>query len=515
MRIFNTSGPCDPAIHYTVIRQDLIEKGQSLIEAGSFFTLFAPRQAGKTTYFKILLSQLRDEEYTALWISLEGLGTLPSERFYYAFNHLLHQEFSAHGIDLDFTIRDHFDLRLFLEKVSTHSQRIVLVIDEFEEIPSDVFDGIMHTFRALYHKRREHRLHVLVLAGVSTVVDLILDSASPFNIADQVKIPYFSLAEVQELINMHVAESGQTFDEEVVHAVYTNTNGQPGLVNALCYYLTNQVVPDRSRPVTSDAFYTTIKHFLTDHLDKNVVNVIQKAKQKREFMLRVLFGNEPISFARSDDTIAYLYAHGVIDNADGQVDISVPLYAKSLVAAFRPLINGESRYFLESVTDTFQQYVMPDGLDLNAMLTRYDAYVRRRGFRAFDTEHLKEGAWHYSLDGFINFLVNDLGGDTLIETPSGRGRTDILVLYRGHKQIIETKVFTTPSRFEDGKYQLATYLASEELMEGFYVVFSNAHSEADQLYFDEVIEGKRIYTHIIRTNFEQASRVKARQSDDA
>lgn len=145
------------------------------------------------------------------------------------------------------------DLRLFLEKVSTHSQRIVLVIDEFEEIPPDVFDGIMHTFRALYHKRREHRLHVLVLAGVSTVVDLILDSASPFNIADQVKIPYFSLAEVQELINMHVAESGQTFDEEVVHAVYTNTNGQPGLVNALCYYLTNQVVPDRSRPVTSDA----------------------------------------------------------------------------------------------------------------------------------------------------------------------------------------------------------------------------------------------------------------------
>ncbi|MCP4400461.1 MAG: hypothetical protein GY801_24550 [bacterium] len=82
-------------------------------------------------------------------------------------------------------------------------------------------------------------------------------------------------------------------------------------------------------------------------------------------------------------------------------------------------------------------------MNLPAILAKYRDYVRRRAFRAFDTEHLQEGAWHYSLDGFINFFIEQIGGRTFIETPTGRGRTDILILYRQHSYIIETKVFTT------------------------------------------------------------------------
>ena len=299
------------------------------------------------------------------------------------------------------------------------------MIDEFEEIPPTVLGEVMHTFRAMYQKHQKHNLHSLMLAGVSTLVELILGSASPFNVTDQLEIPYFSFAEVQELIDMYVAESGQPFDEEIVRAIYQNTLGQPGLVNALCDYLVTKMVPDRSQPITMDAFYPTLKHFLTERQDKNIVNIVQKAKEKRDFMLRVLFGDEPIPFSTNDETISYLYAHGVIDNVNGEVDIIIPIYAKTLITTFRPLINGESPHFVTSIHETFQQYVTPDGLDLNAILGNYDAYVRRRGFRAFDTDHLKEGAWHYSLDGFINFFISHLGGDTLVETPSGRGRTDI------------------------------------------------------------------------------------------
>jgi hypothetical protein len=38
------------------------------------------------------------------------------------------------------------------------------------------------------------------------------------------------------------------------------------------------------------------------------------------------------------------------------------------------------------------------------------------------------------------------------------------------------------------------------------VVFSNKHTEADTLDFDEEIAGKRIRTYLILTNFEPASR---------
>lgn len=68
-----------------------------------------------------------------------------------------------------------------------------------------------------------------------------------------------------------------------------------------------------------------------------------------------------------------------------------------------------SNYYV-SAQDTFPEYVVNGRLNLHGILNKYRDYVRRRGFRAFDTEHLKEGAWHYSLDGFINFFIERLGG---------------------------------------------------------------------------------------------------------
>jgi hypothetical protein len=215
-----------------------------------------------------------------------------------------------------------------------------------------------------------------------------------------------------------------------------------------------------------------------------------------------------VSFTIDDPDIAWLYANGVIDETDGYVDISVPLYAKRLINTFRPSINGETQYYINSPSETLNQYLTPDGeLNINELLKEYRAYIRRRGFRAFDTEHLKEAAWHYSLDGFINFFIQCLGGQTFVEVPSGRGRTDILILYQNQKYVIETKRFVNNYYFKQGQGQLAEYLKSENISEGYYVVFSNIHTETDPLYLEEVVNGKRIYTHIILTKFEQPSRV--------
>lgn len=324
---------------------------------------------------------------------------------------------------------------------------------------------------------------------------------------------WLTFGEVQDLMGQHSRESGQPFAPPVIQAIYANTAGQPGLVCALCHYLVTVLVPNRSQPVTMDAFYATLKHFLTERFDKNIVNIVQKAREKQDFMLRVLFGDTPIPFTVDHPDIAYLYAHGVVGNREGEVDVLVPLYSKRLIAAFRPAINGEVQYFA-SGHDTFREYVTANGLDLAAILNKYRDYVERRGFHAFDTAHLKEGAWHYSLDGFINFFLEQLGGESFIEVPSGRRRTDILILYRGQKYIIETKIFTTQTRFKQGKTQLAAYLATEGVSEGYYVVFSNKHARDDTLYFAEEIDGKRIYSYIIRTRFDQPSRRRVKKGSD-
>jgi hypothetical protein len=504
MRIFNTSGACIPEEHYTIMREALVAQGEKLVAEQRFFTIFAPRQSGKTTYFQLLFRHLNQLGYTAIRVSFEGMKTLTRSKFYLVFGHRLQRGLSEQGIETKFKFADQSDIQESLENSHWAERKLVLVIDEFEEISPKVLSELLHIFRDIYQYKQHYALQSLLLVGVSTLAELVISSASPFNIVDQLQIPYFTFAEVQALIQQYVDESGQPFESQVIKAIYDNSQGQPGLVNALCQYLVDVVVTDRSQPVTMDAFYPTLKHFLTERFDKNILNVIRKAKEKQAFMVKLLFGEATIQFNVNDPDIAYLYANGVIDNVDGYAQILVPLYGKALLTALRPPPNGETQEYV-SAQDSFSEYVSDAGLNLPAILTRYREYVQRRGFHAFDTEHLKEGAWHYSLDGFINFFVQQLGGDTLVEVPSGRGRTDILILYQKHKYVIETKIFLTQTQVQHGKQQLADYLTTEGIDEGFYVVFTQKHTAADILFFDEIVNGKRIRTYFIRTDFEQPS----------
>ncbi|MDM8530639.1 AAA-like domain-containing protein [Anaerolineales bacterium HSG25] len=504
MRKFNTTGPCKPTRHYTVMREDLMGVGRKMVNEGKFFTIFAPRQSGKTTYFQLLMEQLRNEGYTAIWISFENFKRLSEEKFYKALTINLQRALAKLGIKTDTKIGDAFDLSEFFADID--SQSLVLIIDEFEGVPDSVLSELMHTFRKIYHQKDDYALQALMLVGVSTIADLVVGPASPFNIADQLEIDYFSRDEVNGLINQYVTESGQPFDEAIIRAIYDNSQGQPGLVCALCQHLVTKAVPDKSQPVTMEAFYPTLRFFLTKYTTNNIMNIVQKAREKRRFMLKLLFQPEPILFSMYEPDIAWLHANGVVDDVVGYVDVVVPLYKKVLITAFRPLINGESQHYLTSARNVLGDYLTADGrLNLNALIEAYRAYVRRRGFRAFDTEHLKEGAWHYSLDGYLNFFIRQLDGETYVEVPSGRGRTDILIRYQKQSYIIEVKVYRQITDFKRGKGQLAEYLKSEELAEGYYVIFSNVHTETDTLTDEDIIDGKRIHTHIIRTNFESPS----------
>jgi len=507
MREFNTTGPCDPALHYTVMREALIAVCIEKVKKGRYITLFAPRQAGKTTCFKLLLNAL-EQDFTPIWISFENLKNVSKEAFYRELNYELRYKLSKHNIPSELTIHDPIDLKHFFAKRGDNVKPIVLVIDEFEGIPDCVLSEVMHTFRQIYHQKEDHCLHSLLLVGVSTIAELVVYSASPFNITEELQIPYFTFAEVSGLINQYVAESGQAFEDNVITAIYENTQGQPGLVCALCSYLVEKLATSRSQPVTMEHYYRVQHHFLTERFDKNIINIVQKARGKRNFMLKLLFDDEPLPFSIHEPDIAWLYANGVIDKDNGETNILVPLYKKVLITAFRPSINGETQYYIQSPNETINQYLTSDNkLNLHALLEAYRAYIQRRGFRAFDTEHLKEAAWHYSLDGFINFFIQRLGGQTYVEVPSGRGRTDILIRYQGCSDIIETKVYSDNTYFKRGKGQLAQYLKSEDISKGYYVVFSNIHTEKDELFAEELIDGKRIYTYIIPTKFEQPSRL--------
>ena len=78
-------------------------------------------------------------------------------------------------------------------------------------------------------------------------------------------------------------------------------------------------------------------------------------------MLKLLFSDEPVEFSFDVPDIVWLHSHGVIEEIDGLVAIIVPLYAKRLVNAFRPLLNGETRFYITSPDDLAVGFQTADG----------------------------------------------------------------------------------------------------------------------------------------------------------
>jgi predicted AAA+ superfamily ATPase len=72
MREFNTSGPNIQEEHYTLPRTQLVQQGKKLVYSNRYFTIWAPRQTGKSTYFRFLAEALRMEGYKVAFINFKN-----------------------------------------------------------------------------------------------------------------------------------------------------------------------------------------------------------------------------------------------------------------------------------------------------------------------------------------------------------------------------------------------------------------------------------------------------------
>ena len=139
MRYFNTSGPCNPEEHYTVLRRDLIAQGLEKVRRGRYLTIFAPRQAGKTTYFRLLMEELRKTgQYASVQISFENLKAATKRQFYEVLNYKISRELAEYRIQPPLVITNAITLSKFFDELRGQCPALVVVIDEFEGTPDRV-----------------------------------------------------------------------------------------------------------------------------------------------------------------------------------------------------------------------------------------------------------------------------------------------------------------------------------------------------------------------------------------
>jgi len=497
MKIFNTSGPNFADEHYTIQRTNLITKGIELVETKRYFTIWAPRQTGKSTYFRQLADKLEDNGYLVAHINFEDNKNTPIETFILQLtgelNEFWHTNFAQTNIS-----------QIFYEIEKINNQKFVLIIDEVEGINPEYFGDFLHSIRRVYHSRQKHSLKSVILVGVSNIVGVVNDNASPFNITDNLNIPYFTNQEVFELLGQHETETQQIFEEKVKDKICQITANQPGLVNGFAQQLINQ---NPEKKILSYEDYLKVEDwYLTEAIDKNFSNILNKAKLQRKFVERLLFTEDKIPFEIDRENIKLLHTNGLIKkDSEGNVTFWVPFYKKRLYKAFYPYTNGEQS--LISKTIYAPDYFNQNGdLNLEILINTYKEYVKRRGFNVYRHKNkkgiytsLKEAALIYSFETFITATISELNGKIYREADTGLGKSDMIINIENKEYVLETKIFYGLSKFVKGKSQLAYYCKSLNLTRGNYLVFCsnniNFHESVKET--TEIINNIEITTYLI------------------
>ncbi len=503
MRTFNTSGPNILDEHYTLPRLHLVEEGRDWVHRKRYFTIWAPRQTGKSTYFRLLANVLREEGYKVCYVNFESFKEGSLEDLLIRLKNALSDQwgiFFEHDNNLN---------KIFEQIENIKNEKCVLIIDEVEGINPLYFNRVLHTIRNAYHSRENHSLKSVILVGVSNIVGVVKDNASPFNIADNLNVPYFTDEETLELLNQHERETGQLFDPSVKTKISEITANQPGLVNGFAAQLVEKQ-PDK--PVLDYADYLVVENnYLKFALDKNVSNIINKGEKHRAFIETLLFTETKIPFQIYREVIKDLYVNGVITyDEQGYVTFLVPLYRKCLHSAFYPYINGESGRI--GGTINIDDYFLAEGsLNIDMVIEEYKKYALRRKFRYFREKNqkgkyitLKEATLVYSFETYLTAFLSMVDGKTYIEAHTGIGRTDLLINVANEEFVVEAKVYSDIVKFRRGKKQLAQYAKSLSLPSAIYLVFVESEiTNENVIEGNDLEEGILIKTHLVPYNLEK------------
>jgi hypothetical protein len=489
-RTFEKSGTVNPESSYYVPLENVVNTDnqdmKTMVDLGRYFSIFAPRQSGKTTFLEEFCSQLhKDPTYVAIISCFQDYSNLDITSFYSEIELELYEQLTDRLRDIhcekaetvnrfleSHHLTDHISFRRLFEQLNRiiEFKKIVIFIDEFDGIPVDELENFLTSLRKLYLKSKKVKqkaLYSIGLVGIRDITKLIVGGVSPFNIADQVDLPSFSLKNVRELYAQYTAETNQPFEDEAVRKVYEETAGQTWLVNRLGTILTVNIKPNTTYSIDEQDVEKAIQMLLKERND-HFNNLYEKAKLYKETFVEIVFDH--VEYNQYDEEQSWLEQYGLIKNIDGYAVVANKIYKAIHVKAFFKEAKAYDDLSLKT-------YVLPGNrLDMKRILLNFGRYISQIGVKAFYAEEKPyEKTGQFLLTAWLYQFVKGGEGDVRDEVLSGLGRMDIMLTYKGKKYIIETKVNRNDEIsgiIKEGILQLSEkYLAAEAAGEGYLVVF--------------------------------------------
>jgi hypothetical protein len=489
-RTFEKSGSVNPEASYYVPLENVVNTDKqdikTMVDLGRYFSIFAPRQSGKTTFLEEICIELhQDPVYIVISLCFQNLKDVDKREFYREIQKEFYtqlknrlREVNCEKCDAvehfleNHQLTNHLSFMQLFEELNQliEFKKIIVFIDEFDGIPLDELENFLTTLRKLYQKYKrvkQKALYSIGLIGIRNITKLIVGGVSPFNIADQVEMPPFSLKNIRDLYSQYTEETLQPFTEEAVKKVYEETAGQPWLVNRLGTILTMNIKPETLEPIDEKDVEQAIRLLLrekNDHFD----NLYEKAKMYKETFIEIVFDH--VEYSPDDEDQGWLEQYGLIKDKNGNAIVTNNIYKARYIKTFFKEVKAYREILIQDYT------LVGNRLDMKRILKDFNQYIAQIGVNAFyQKKKPYEKTGKFLLTAWLYQFVRSGDGELRYEVPSGLGRMDVLLSYKGRKYIIETKV----NRYEDindiieeGITQLCEkYLATEATAEGYLVVF--------------------------------------------
>ncbi|MCP4135446.1 MAG: hypothetical protein GY754_31045 [bacterium] len=487
VRYFEKTGVVDPGIAYYVELENVTNSDKldikTMVDRGRYFSIFAPRQSGKTSFFEGFCRELeKDPNYISILLSFQYFNNLDQESFYKRiqkniFDQLLNrldsikcnQKNKVRKSLTSIALTDHTSFHDLFAELNRliNSKKIVIFIDEFDGIPGGELENFLNTIRALYQEyksQKEKALYSIGLVGIRNIPKLIVGGVSPFNIADQVHLPAFTLKNIKDLYAQYTKETNQPFSEEAILKIHEETAGQPWLVNRLATILIIDIKPETTDPITAEDVDRAIEILLyeeNNHFD----NITEKAKQYRETFIDIVF--DGVELIPGDEEQSLLITHGLVKALGNKLHVSNPIYKKRFTKTF-------FREVSEKVDISARRYYLPNGsLNMEKILSDFEKYIIQIGATAFySTNNPMEVTGKFQLTAWLYQFVSGETGDLFYESRTGLGIMDIMLVHGGKKYIIETKINRYRGTIDDAIEQITDkYLLPARIDYGYIVLF--------------------------------------------
>ena len=489
-RVFNTTGPCVPELHYMVDTTPLIDEIVArYIAPGHYFTINQARQYGKTTTLELLRRRL-ETDHVVISLSFQG-----SESMFASYTTLVKSlslqiadQLRPISPDLTDIMTGPFDPDLSMPILSQRitqlcalaGRPVVLLVDEVDAAADhETLSSFLGLLRTKYIERTTRKIptfHSVALAGVHDIKNLRRrippDSAHVYNSPWNIAVPFtpdlaFGTPEITTMLADYETDQATGMDVAAVAAALSSaTGGYPFLVSRLC-----QIVAETGLPWNATGLQQAVTPLLkeTNPLFDDLIKNIENNPELDELLSHLLLDGDKLTSNADVPTTKLGLMYGILSGEGNLLRVSNPIF-ETLIYAYLTS-SAATKPAVEEYVGRVPTYVADDRLDMDRVCSRFAQFLHSE-YRDSTAVFVEKEARLLFLS-FLTPVINGSGHYSVEAETRGNRRMDVIVFFRDREYIVELKIWDGQKKEAEAFDQLAAYLHGRHQAEGWLISFTD------------------------------------------